>query len=57
MRLSTENYIKGTATVAKPLTPEQEQDVRTDMQRRFDAIAEEVLYGGSLPVRRDKPES
>ncbi len=55
VRLSTENYIKGTATVTIP--PEQEKDVRTEMQRRFDAIAEEVLYGGSLPVRGDKPKS
>ena len=32
------------------------KDVRTEMQRRFDAIAEEVLYGGSLPVRGAKPK-
>ena len=57
VRLSTENYIKGTATVTKPpIPPEQEKEIRTDMQRRFDAIAEEVLYGGSLPVRGAKPK-
>ena len=34
VRLPTENYIMGTATVTKPpIPPEQEKEIRTDMQR------------------------
>lgn len=42
----------------KPLPPEQEKKIRTDLQRRFDAIAEDVFYGGgSVSVRGDKLKS
>lgn len=48
-----------TQQVTPSLSSEQEEEVRTELQKRFDAIAEEVLYNGagSLPVRGDKPKS